>query len=322
MKHDDDRPSAMAFPPDAPPEPTVPPDFRCGAVAVVGRANVGKSTLVNRLVGHKIAIVSPVAQTTRHRILGVRHLPERGQIAFVDTPGLHKPHHQLGAVMNEQAAQAAAEVDLLLVVVDASEGIGPGDRYVLGELKRVMERIPAFLVFNKLDAMNKGKVLPQIEAALAAWPIAEAIPVSAQTGDNCDHLLDVVLARLPQGPPLYPVDFISDLDERLMIAEIVREKLLHRLRQEVPHAVAVAVERIEQEESGPMVIDVTIYVEKPGQKAIVIGAGGAMLKEVGSAARKEIESRVGQHAFLRLWVKVKPDWRDRTNLLRELGVVR
>ncbi len=301
--------------------PKVPPGFRSGAVAVIGRANVGKSTLVNRLVGEKVAIVSPVAQTTRYRILGVRNIPDIGQIAFVDTPGLHKAHHQLGTMMNDQATQAIEDVDALLVVIDATEGIGPGDRFVLERVRPLMSHTPVLVVFTKLDVMNKGRVLPMIEEVLAEWPVKEAVPVSAMSGDNCRHLLDVVLSYMPEGPPHYPLGYVTDQDQRRMLAEIVREKLLLRLRQEVPHAIAVAVERTEEHENGLLSIDATIVVEKPSQKGIVIGAKGQMLKEVGTAARKELEDKLNRRVFLQLWVKVKPDWRDRTNLLRELGVL-
>lgn len=298
----------------------VPPGYRSGQVAIVGRANVGKSTLLNRLVGAKLAIVSPVPQTTRHRILGVRSLP-LGQIAFTDTPGLHKPHHQLGAVMNEQTTQAIDEVDAILLVIDATTGIGPGDRYVLDLLKPAQSRVPVIMVFNKLDSMNKGRVLPMIEEAVRDLGIKDAVPVSAYNGDNCDHLLDVILSYLPVGPPLYPIGYVSERDDRRMIAETIREKLLERLRQEVPHAIAVAVERMEVGEDGMTTVDATIFVERPSQKGIVIGAKGKMLKEVGTVARKELEKRLDQHLFLRLWVKVKEDWRDRANLLREMGVL-
>jgi GTP-binding protein Era len=301
---------------DTPP----PTGFKSGAVAIVGRANVGKSTLVNRLVGHKIAIVSATPQTTRHRILGVKNLPQ-GQIAFVDTPGLHKPHHQLGAVMNEQATQAIDAVDLMLIVIDASEGIGPGDRFVFERIATLPHRRPLVVVLNKLDAMNKGRALPMIEQITREWSVADVVPVSATTGDNCDELLRVVLNYLPEGEPLYPADFVTDQDERRMIAETIREQLLDRLRQEVPHAIAVAVERMEEREDGLLTVDATIFVERASQKAIVIGAKGQMLKDVGTAARRDLERRLDRKLFLRLWVKVKADWRDRANILRELGVL-
>lgn len=295
------------------------PRHRFGFVAIVGRANVGKSTLLNRLVGQKVAIVSPVAQTTRHRILGVRNLPG-GQIAFLDSPGFHKPQHHLGAVMMERARQVAQEADLVLVVIDASEGIGPGDRHVLGEVGPAESKSPVIMVLNKVDSTNKGKALPLIESAIVDWGCKEAVPVSAETGDNCDRLLDVILSYLPEGEAHFPPEFLTDQDERRMIEEIVREKLLGALRQEVPHAVAVHVDAIEEREDGLVEIIATIHVERDSQKGIVIGARGARLKHVGTQARKELENRFKRKIFLKLWVKVSEDWRDRPQMLRDFGV--
>lgn len=295
------------------------PEHRFGFVAIVGRANVGKSTLLNRLVGSKVAIVSPVAQTTRHRILGVRNMAG-GQIAFLDSPGDHKPQHQLGAVMMEKARAVAQEADLVLVVVDASEGIGPGDRHVLGEIGPAESKTPVIMVVNKVDSTNKAKALPIMEAAIVDWGCKEAVPVSAETGDNCDRLLDVILGYLPPGPAHFPPDFLTDQDERRIIEESVREKLLAVLRQEVPHAVAVHVDDVGEREDGLVEIIATIHVERPSQKGIVIGARGARLKQVGTLARKELEHRFERKVFLKLWVKVSEDWRDRPQMLRDFGV--
>ncbi len=295
------------------------PSYRSGFASIIGRANVGKSTLLNRLVGEKVAIVSDVPQTTRHRILGVRTLPE-GQIAFVDTPGFHKPQHHLGEVMLERAREAAAEADVLLFVIDASAGIGPGDRYVLAQIDPAQRKGPVLLVLNKLDQMNKGKLLPMIERGISSWGCREAVPVSAKEGVNCERLLERILAHLPEGSPLFPSDYVTDQRERMIAAEIVREKLLQRTRQELPHAIAVGIERLEVRENGLLEISALIYVERDSQKAIVIGRKGAMLKEIGSLARKELEKRFERRIFLELFVKVRQGWRDRDSLLRELGI--
>ncbi len=302
------------------PGATVPPGFRSGFAALVGRANVGKSTLLNRLVGAKVAIVSPVPQTTRNRILGVANLPGRGQVAFLDSPGLHRPQHNLGERLNETARQVAGEADVLVFVFDASLGFGPGDEHVRGEIQQGRGSRPVILVPNKVDQMNKGKLLPLIEQATKEWGFDDVVPVSALSGDNVVRLCEVVLSRLPEGPPLYPLDYVTDQGDRRMITEIVREKLLARLRQEVPHAIAVVLDQLEPRPGGLLHIDASILVERPTQKAIVIGKGGAMLKEVGTEARKELEERLGTRVYLKLWVKVRENWRDRDPILHELGL--
>lgn len=292
---------------------------RFGFAALAGRPNVGKSTLLNRLVGRKVAIVSPVPQTTRHRILGVRTLPT-GQVAFVDAPGFHRPRRQLGELMLEQARSAAGDADVVLWVVDAAAGVGAGDRRVLDEVRKVAPERPVVLVLNKLDRMNKGRLLPLIKQGVREWGCREAVPVSALTGENVDRLLETVVALLPPGEPMYPPDFVTDQRERTIVAELVREKLFERLRQEVPHAVAVAVEHLGEREDGLLEAHAVIYVERPSQKAIVIGHRGRMLKEVGTEARKELEAMTGRRVFLKLWVKVREAWRDRIGVLREIGV--
>lgn len=297
----------------------VPEGHRSGFAAIVGRANVGKSTLLNQLVGEKVAIVSSIPQTTRTRILGVRTLPH-AQIAFLDSPGFHKPQHQMGALMMEAARQVAGEADVVLFVVDASAGFGPGDRHALDELRAAAGSHPILLVLNKVDQINKGKLLPMIEQGAAEWGAAEVIPVSAMAGVNTDRLLEVVVRHLPEGPPLYPDDFITDQDDRRFLAEIVREKLLVGLRQEVPHSVAVAIERVNTREDGLAEIHASIIVERDTQKGIIIGKQGSRLKEVGTQARLELERILDRPVFLKLWVKVREDWRDKTSILRELGV--
>ena len=292
---------------------------RFGFVALVGRTNVGKSTLLNRLAGTKLAIVSPVAQTTRHRILAVLDRPN-AQIAFLDSPGYHRPQHRLGELLVERARQVADEADVVLFVVDAAAGLGPGDRRVVTELEPRSGRRKVIAVLNKIDLINRGKVLPMIEQVTGEWGCHEAVPVSAETGDNCDRLLDVIVEHLPPGPPHFPPEFRTDLDERRLVEEIVREKLLRELRQEVPHVIAVKVEEFSAREDGLVEVSATIFVERESQKGIVIGRGGARLKRVGSLAREELEFRWGRKVFLRLWVKVREDWRNRPGLLRDLGL--
>ena len=295
------------------------PGHRCGFVALVGRSNVGKSTLLNRLVGEKVAIVSALPQTTRQRILGVR-TDQRGQIAFIDSPGYHKPHDRLGEMMLERAQGVAEEADVILLMIDASAGIGPGDVFVKDQLDPASRRAPVVLAPNKIDLINKAKTLPMIDVAVNEWGCREAVPISAKDGLNCERLVDTLLGYLPEGPALFPADYRTDQQERGLVAEIVREKLLAELRQEVPYAVAVATDSLERREDDLVEIHATIFVERESQKGIVIGSGGRMLKKVGAQARKELEQRFGTQVFLELWVKVRESWRDRSSLWRELGI--
>jgi GTP-binding protein Era len=296
-----------------------PPDHRCGFVALVGRSNVGKSTLLNRLVGQKVAIVSSLPQTTRQRILGVKTL-DHGQVAFIDSPGFHRPHDRLGEMMLERAQGIAEEADAILMMIDAAAGIGPGDRFVKEQLEPADRRVPVILAANKIDLINKAKTLPMIDEAVNEWGCREAVPISAKEGLNCDRLMELLLSHLPEGPALFPPDYRTDQHERSIVAEIVREKLLNELRQEVPYAIAVATDRLERREDDLIEIHATIYVERESQKGIVIGSGGRMLKTVGRAARQELEQRFGQQVFLQLWVKVREAWRDRMSAWRDLGI--
>jgi GTP-binding protein Era len=295
------------------------PEHRSGFVALVGRSNVGKSTLLNRLVGEKVAIVSALPQTTRQRILGVKTL-EHGQIAFIDSPGFHRPQDRLGEMMLERAQGIAEEADAVLMLIDAAAGIGPGDQFVKDQLHPPERRAPVILAANKIDLINKARTLPMIDTAVNEWGCIEAVPISAKEGLNCDRLVETLLRYLPEGPPLFPPDYRTDQHERAIVAEIVREKLLAELRQEVPYSVAVATERLERREDDVVEIHATIYVERESQKGIVIGSGGRMLKKVGAAARQELEDRFHQRVFLRLWVKVREAWRDRMAAWRELGI--
>lgn len=293
--------------------------FRSGYATLIGHTNVGKSTLMNRLVGEKIAIVADVPQTTRTRITGVVTTP-RGQAVFVDTPGFHRPQYRMNRSMLEVATAAIVGVDVLLWVVDATVGYGPGDLRVAEVLRAKRGSARLFLVLNKVDLVQKPRLLPMLDRAMKEFGVDEAWPVSAKKGDNCAELLEGVLAALPEGPPLFPEDTLTDQPERALTSEIVREKILHRTREEIPHATAVAIERWEDGEDGLTRIDATILVEREGQKAIVIGRGGEMLKQIGTEARLEIERLLGRRVGLKLWVKVRSHWRDDEGTLRDLGL--
>ncbi len=293
--------------------------FRSGYATLVGHTNVGKSTLLNRLVGEKIAIVADVPQTTRTRITGILTTP-RGQVVFVDTPGFHRPMHRMNRAMIEAATEAIAGVDVLLWVVDATVGFGPGDLRVAGLIEERRGRAALFAVLNKVDSVRKPELLPMLDRAMREFRADEAWPISAKTGENCQALLDGIIAALPEGPRLFPEDTLTDQPERALVSELIREKILHRTREEIPHATAVAIERWQDGEDGITRIDAVILVERDGQKAIVIGQGGSMLKAVGTEARLEIERLLDRHVGLKLWVKVRSHWRDDEGTLRDLGL--
>jgi GTP-binding protein Era len=304
-------PGAEGAPPEA------PSGFRFGVVPLVGRSNVGKSTLLNRLVGQKVSIVSPVPQTTRNRIQGIRTVPGRGQVVFLDTPGIHKPQSRLNRRMVVMAMESLAGVDLVLFMVDASEGKGRGDRFVLERLRPVAA--PVILLLNKIDRMRKERLLPLIDEFRREREFAEVIPISAADGTQCDRVLECILGLLPEGPPLFPADALTDQPERFLAAEIIREKILLHTRDEVPHAAAVLVEEY-REEPGLVRIHAELLVDKEGHKGIVIGRGGAMLKRIGTEARLEIERLLATRVFLSLRVRLEPGWRQSARLLDELGV--
>ena len=281
---------------------------------MVGRPNAGKSTLVNALVGSKVSIVTPVPQTTRNRILGIVNRPH-AQIVISDTPGLHKPDSLLGRQMLEEIEQALDGIHVLLVIVDATRRFSPADQ-------RAMERAaefrgPRILLLNKIDRVRKGLLLPLIDAYRKKLEFAAIIPISALTGDGLDLLLRTLESYLPEGPPYFPEEQYTDQPERFLATEIIREKVLAHARQEVPHAMAVLLDKYEEGESLTR-IHATIYVEREGQKGIVIGRGGAMLKTIGTEARKELELMLDRKVFLGLFVKVRPDWRDQAAIVREL----
>lgn len=291
------------------------PGFRCGVVAVMGRPNVGKSTLVNRLVGEKVSIVSPVPQTTRNRLRGVCNVGG-GQIVLLDTPGIHRPHHRMNRRMVDSALASTSEVDLIFLVAEAS-GLGPGDRFVARALGG--DSPPVILVLNKADTVKRSAILPVLEAAAREHPFEELIPISAQTGENVDRLVRETLRRLPEGAPLFPEDIMTDQHERFLVGELVREKICLATRQEVPHETAVIVDRWDEIDE-KIRIEASILVEKENQKAIVIGREGSMLKQIGTDARRDIERLLGRHVVLKLWVSVEEGWRDSPEALERLGI--
>ncbi|MEW5762100.1 MAG: GTPase Era [Bacillota bacterium] len=292
-------------------------EFRSGFAAIIGRPNVGKSTLLNALVGRKVAIVSDKAQTTRHRIRGVLHR-EDAQVVFVDTPGIHKPRHLLGRYLVEAALGTLKDVDVILLVVEPEEA-GPGDEFVLRQLADVGR--PVLLVINKIDRVARPALLPLIDHWRRKFSFAEIVPVSARTGENLDRLADVLVTYLPPGPPYYPADIVSDQPEQVVLAELVREKILHLTAQEVPHSVAVTVDEVARRPQGVVYIRATIFTERESQKAILIGQEGRMLKRIGQLARAEIEPLLKSRVYLDLWVKVRPGWRRDEVELRRLGLV-
>ena len=292
---------------------------KAGLVALVGRPNAGKSTLLNALVGTKIAIVSDKPQTTRTRMVGVRNLPE-GQVVFVDTPGIHRPLHRMNVRMVDAAVQSMNHADLVCVVADASEPIGGGDEYLAGLVGKVA--VPLVLALNKMDLIEKMALLPQMQRWGRLARFADIVPVAALTGDNVDRLGQVFFQHLPEGDPLYPADFVTDQPERVYVAEIVREKLLQHTRDELPFTSAVLVDHFEEADSrGIIRLYCTIVVERDSQKAIVIGRAGSMIKQIGTEARLELESFFATKVFLDLRVKARAGWREDSRVLDQLGVI-
>src|SRR3954465_42448 len=291
---------------------------KAGYASLVGRPNAGKSTLLNLVVGEKIAIVSDKPQTTRNRILGVKNYPD-GQIAFLDTPGIHRPLHRLNVRMVDAAVDSLREVDVIALVFDASTKPGRGDEYVSSLLEDV--RSPVVLVLNKIDLVSKSKLLPLIEQAQRWHDFAAIVPVSATTADGVDRLERVLLEQMPEGQPGYPDDYLTDQPERALVAEIVREKVLHHTRDQLPFSTAVVVDQFDEEERDRLLrLYCTIFVETESQKPIVIGRGGEMIKQIGSEARRDLEAFFGTKVFLDLHVKVNPDWRDNDRVLDDIGV--
>jgi GTP-binding protein Era len=290
--------------------------LKTGSVAVVGRPNAGKSTLVNALVGEKVAIVSDKPQTTRKRILGVARRPG-AEIAFVDTPGIHKPEYRLNVAMVHDAKDAIGSADLVIFVVDAAGERGPGERYIADFVAR--SGVPAVLVPNKIDRIRKEKLLPLIAELSEGGAFEDVVPVSARTGENVDRLFEVLAAKLPEGESAYPADFLTSTPETEWIAEVIREKLLERTRDELPFAHAVLIESVREAEEKPLtVVIASIIVEREGQKGIVVGKGGTMIRDIGKAAREELEVELGRRLYLELTVRVKSDWRNDGAFLAKL----
>jgi GTPase len=286
-----------------------------GFVALVGRPNAGKSTLLNRLVGQKLAIVSDKPQTTRNRIIGVRRYPG-GEVVFIDTPGIHRPLHRLNVRMVDAALDTLREVDVVVAVVDGSEPPGAGDRFLMDIIRKV--QVPRVLALNKVDRAEKGALLPRIAAYDSDVGFADIVPVSALTGENVDRLEEVLMKHLPEGEPVYPEDYLTEHPERFFVAELVREQVLRQTHDELPFSTAVVVDKFEE---GPLLrLYCTILVERDSQKPILIGKGGAAIKAIGTAAREELERFFQTRVYLDLHVKVRERWREDERTLDELGV--
>lgn len=290
-------------------------NFKSGFVTLIGRPNVGKSTLMNHLIGQKIAITSNKPQTTRNRIQTVL-TTEEGQIVFVDTPGIHKAKNKLGEYMVNVAERTLNEVDVVMWLVEPTTFIGAGEQHIASQLKKV--QTPVILVINKIDSVKPEEVLASIAAYKDLYDFAEIVPVSARNGNNTDELLKVIMKYLPYGPQFYDEDTITDQPERQIVAEIIREKALHSLNEEIPHGIAVAIDQMKMRNK-VMHIDATIICERDSHKGIIIGKQGNMLKKIGSTARFEIERMLECKVNLKLWVKVKKDWRDSEFLMKNFG---
>ncbi|HIS28146.1 MAG TPA: GTPase Era [Candidatus Avamphibacillus intestinigallinarum] len=290
--------------------------FKSGFISIIGRPNVGKSTFMNRVIGEKIAIMSDKPQTTRNKIQGVL-TEDDAQMVFIDTPGIHKPKHRLGDFMVQVAEDSLNEIDAVLFMVNASEGYGAGDQFIIDRLQKV--KSPVFLILNKIDLIHPDDIFKLIETYKDLYDFAEVFPISALEGNNVEFLLRALKSYLPEGPQYYPTDQITDHPERFIMTELIREKVLQLTREEVPHSIAVILENIERRKNNTLYIQAVIVTERPTQKGILIGKQGKMLKEIGKKAREDIEALLGTKVFLELWVKVQKDWRNRENQLRELG---
>lgn len=294
----------------------VPEDYKSGFVGIIGRPNVGKSTLMNNILGQKIAIMSDKPQTTRNKIQGI-YTDDEMQAIFLDTPGVHKPQHKLGEYMNKAAVSIVGDVDVIFYLIDSTAKIGGGEEYIANQLKK--SKVPVFLIVNKIDLLQPKQVLKVIKEYKDLLDFAEVVPVSALTGDNVDELIKTLKKYIPQGPQYYDPDQITDQPERSIMAEIIREKIFLNTRDEIPHSVAVNITEYMERENGTLYIGAAIYVERDSQKGIIIGKQGSMLKQIGASARPEIETLFGNKVFLELRVKVKKDWRNSDNLLKNFG---
>ena len=292
-------------------------EYKSGFIAVIGRPNVGKSTLINKIIGQKIAIMSDKPQTTRSRIQCIL-TQDDAQFIFLDTPGIHKPKFKLGEYMLKAAEGTLKEVDCIFFVVDATEKFGGGEKYILERLNATSK--PVILVVNKIDLSEREKILPVIAEYSARYNFAEIFPISAANGENVDELLKATKIFLPEGPKYYPEDMVTDQPERLIVAELIREKILQLTEDEVPHSIAVDIEEISSRKNGDTYIRATIYTERDSQKGILIGKGGEMLKNIGKNSRPEIEMLLGTKVFLELWVKVKRGWRNSAGAIQSFGL--
>ena len=290
--------------------------YKSGFVSIIGRPNVGKSTFLNRIIGQKIAIMSDKPQTTRNKIQGV-YTENDSQVIFIDTPGIHKPKHKLGDFMVKMAQTTLKEVDIVLFMVNATEGFGRGEEFIIEKLQETKQ--PVFLVINKIDQVHPEQLLELIDQYRKLHEFAEIVPISALDGNNVEALIGAIKKYLPEGPQYYPDNQVTDHPERFIIAELIREKVLHLTREEVPHSVAVVIDAIQKREGGAVYINATIVVERASQKGIIIGKQGKMLKEVGKRARFDIEALLGSKVFLEVWVKVQKDWRNKMSQLRDFG---
>ena len=290
--------------------------FRSGFVALVGRPNVGKSTLLNAVLGEKISIVSRHAQTTRNKITGVWN-GENSQVVFLDTPGMHKPKSELGKVIRQSTVDALSEVDVIVFICSCVDPLGAGDRYILSLLKE--RQVPVILALNKIDLITKEELMKKVVQYNKIYDFADIVPISAQTEENIDTFLHIVETHLKEGPKYFPDDMVTDQPERNIVQEIVREKIITRTRDEIPHAIGVFTEEFSERENGKVYIRCTVYVERESQKRIIIGKKGVLLKEAGKEARTEIQNLINAPVFLDLWVKVHRDWKNKDYILRELG---
>ena len=290
--------------------------FKSGFVAIVGRPNVGKSTFMNYVLGQKIAIMSDKAQTTRNKIQGV-YTKDDAQIVFLDTPGIHKPKHELGEFMVKSAYSALKEVDAVLFMVNVSEKRGPGDDFIIEKLKGI--KTPIFLVLNKIDLVTPEVLLERVESYKDALDFAGVFPISVLQGNNVNELMEGLINALPEGPQYYPADQITDHPEYFVVSELIREKILQLTQEEIPHSVAVTVDKMQKDEFDKVHVYANIIVEHKSQKGIIIGKGGRLLKEIGTRARRDIQQLLGNKVYLELWVKVEKDWRKRKSNLQEYG---
>ena len=290
--------------------------FKSGFVAIVGRPNVGKSTFMNYVLGQKIAIMSDKAQTTRNKIQGV-YTKDNAQIVFLDTPGIHKPKHELGEFMVKSAYSALKEVDAVLFMVNVSEKRGPGDDFIIEKLKGI--KTPIFLVLNKIDLVTPEVLLERVESYKDTLDFAGVFPISVLQGNNVNELMEALIEALPEGPQYYPADQITDHPEYFVVSELIREKILQLTQEEIPHSVAVTVDKMQKDEFDKVHVYANIIVERKSQKGIIIGKGGRLLKEIGTRARRDIQQLLGNKVYLELWVKVEKDWRKRKSNLQEYG---